>query len=102
MAERRYSPQQVRVLRASLTAIFGMLALGVVLALVTYPSWQLAVATACTVAGVPLAWVAVGAQLSLFAPGAKAGQHLRSAGPAVLAVVLLVIGALMFSQAPTG
>lgn len=100
MAERRYSPQRVRVLRLSLTAIFGMLALGVVLALVTYPSWQLAVAAVCTIAVVPLAWVAVGSQLSLFAPGATAGQHLRSAAPAVVAVVLLVAGALLFSQAP--
>jgi len=94
------SPGQVRIARIATGLVLAMLTLGTVVALVTYPSWQLGLALVCVLAAAPLALLLPGRMRAPLQPGVPARAYLASAGLAVGAVALIAAAGVLFSQAP--
>jgi len=92
-----YSPKQLRLTRLWVVVCFGVVAVGVVAVLVTYPSWQLALSAACVVAAMRFAWVAVGTRLAPLHTEVPASTYLRSGIPVALTLILFSLGAWLFS-----
>lgn len=91
-------PRRSRFIRVGTTVSVGMVLFGLLIALLTYPSWQIAVATALVAATIPILWVAQGRR---FAPGsARAAQHLVTAGLFVAALLLFAVAGWLLSMAP--
>lgn len=88
------------MIRVVTGAVLGALALGVLGAFVAYPSWELAVASTCATAAVPVAVVGIGKLLAPFHPDVPAWRYLTSAGVAALALALLAAAGSTLSTAP--
>ncbi|GIG36225.1 hypothetical protein [Cellulomonas pakistanensis] len=91
---------RLRAARLISVGILSLVAVGTVFALVTYPSWQLALATLCVVPCPVILWFGLRRWLAPFAPGVRASTYLRSAVPPVLVIALLALGGWLLSIAP--
>lgn len=100
VSRRLLSPGQLRFVRVASVSVLGMLLFGVVIAMATYPSWQLLVATVCVAAPIPIMWIGLGRQLAPLNAGTSARAYLLSAVPAVAALALLAAAGWMFALAP--
>lgn len=77
-----------------------MIALGTIVALTAYPSWQLALAAVCVLPCPVILWFGLRRWLTPFAPGVRATTYLVSAVPPLLVIVLLAVGGWLLSRAP--
>lgn len=100
MPDSRLSPRSTRLGQIVAPGFFGLLTVACALALATYPSWQLVVATLCSAVGIPLAWLAVRSMLVSFHPGVPARRYLTSMVPSLGVVAVVGAIAWMFSIAP--
>jgi len=91
---------RLRAARVVGVATLTLIAVGTLLALLAYPSWQLALAAACVVPCPVVVWFGLRAWLAPFARGVPAGAYLRSAAAPVLVVLLLAVGGWLLSTAP--
>ncbi len=100
MPDKLLSAGQVRLARTATALVMGLLVLGVTVALITYPSWQLGLALALVVAAAVGAMLLPGRMLAPLQQGVPASAYLASAGLALLVVALVVVAGVLFSQAP--
>jgi hypothetical protein len=91
---------RLRTARIVSAGTLVLVALGTLAALVTYPGWQLALATVCVVPCPFILWFGLRRWLAPFVPGVPASAYLRSAIPPVLVVALLAVGGWLLSSAP--
>lgn len=91
---------RLRTARVVSVGIVSLVAAATVVALIAYPSWQLALAALCVVPCPVILWFGLGRWLAPFAPGVRASTYLLSAVPPVLVVVLLALGGWLLSSAP--
>lgn len=92
--------RRLALARAVSVAVLGLLTFGVLVALVTYPSWQLALALVCLLPCPVILWVSMPTWIAPFAPGVPAGAYLRTFVPPVVVVALVTLGGLLLSVAP--
>lgn len=100
MPEKLLSDGQVRLVRTAVALVMGLLVLGVTVALLTYPSWQLGLALALVLVAAVAAVLLPSRMLAPLQQGVPASAYLPSAGLALLVVALVVGAGLLFSQAP--
>ncbi|WP_448631381.1 hypothetical protein [Cellulomonas soli] len=81
--------------------VLGMLVLGVLGALVAYPSRQVALALVCVLPCPVIAWFSLPRQIAPFSPGVPAAAYLRSMVPPLVVVALVSLGGWLLSLAPS-
>ncbi|NNH06442.1 hypothetical protein [Cellulomonas fimi] len=93
--------RRLALARAVSVAVLGVLTFGVLVALVTYPSWQLALALVCLLPCPVIVWFSLPTWIPPFAPGVPAGAYVRSLVPPVMVLALVTLGGWLLSAAPT-
>lgn len=91
---------RLRAARVVSVGILTVIALGTVVALGAYPSWQLALAAVCVVPCPVILWFGLRRWTTPFAPSVRASAYLVSAVPPLLVIVLLAVGGWLLSRAP--
>lgn len=91
---------RLRAARIVSVGILTAIALGTVVALLVYPSWQLSLAAVCVVPCPVILWFGLRRWTAPFAPGVRATAYLVSAVPPLLVIVLLALGGWLLSRAP--
>lgn len=99
--DRLFTPTQRRFVTAVVAGVLGLLALGVAVALLAYPSWRLALAAICVLAALPIAVVEVRTAPAPFRPGVPASAYVRSAALGLGVLALVALGGWLLSTSPT-
>ncbi|WP_213281133.1 hypothetical protein [Cellulomonas hominis] len=86
--------------RIVFVGFLGVIAVGVVVAFVLHPSWQMAVSALCLLGSAALLWVVLGRWLLPGAHGVTLQERAVVLGYMVATLALFSIGAWTFSLAP--